>query len=76
MGISENFNITLICLFCGAPLEGPEDKEYSSGDLIECSQCEEPNDYDSLIEVAKEKGVEKVSKEVEDHIKNKFSKLF
>ena len=76
MGIPEQIQITLLCLFCGAPLEGPDDAEYSSGDLIKCNKCEELNDYDSVIEVAKEKGIEQLSGHVEDHIKKELGKFF
>ena len=76
MTIPEEVRVTLVCLFCGAPLEGPEDAEYTSGDLIECSKCKEHNDYDSVMEVAKEKGVEQLSGAAEDHIKNELKNIF
>ena len=76
MGIPEHIQITLLCLFCGAPLEGSEDAEYASGDMIKCNKCEELNDYDSVIEVAKEKGIKQLSADVEEHIKKEFGKLF
>lgn len=70
------FEVTLVCLFCGAPLKGPEDAEYFSGDLIECRQCGEQNDYDSVLEVAKEKGMEHVKETAEEQLRNKFKDLF
>lgn len=76
MGIPEQIQITLLCLFCGAPLEGPEDAEYASGDMIKCNNCEELNDYDSVIEVAKEKGIEQLSADVEEHFKKELGKIF
>ena len=71
-----DFNVTLLCLFCRAPLQGPEDAEYSSGDLIKCTKCNEENDYDSVLEVAKEKGISEVTKAVEDQLNKTIKKLF
>jgi len=51
-----NLTIKLKCFFCDSELEGDNEKEYFSGDMIECQECGEFNDYDSLIEVAKEEG--------------------
>lgn len=71
-----SLTINLVCLFCGAPLQGLEDAAYNSGDLIVCGECGESNDYDSLIEVAKEKGVDEVKKELELQLKKEFGNLF
>ncbi len=68
--------VTLVCLFCGLPFQRPEDTEYASGDMIECSECGEFNDYDSVIEVAKEKGITELSKEVKHQLKEEFGNLF
>lgn len=68
--------VTLACLFCGATLQGPEDAKYSSGDLIKCAQCSEQNDYDSVMEVAKEKGMKQLKEAVEDQLRNEFKGLF
>lgn len=72
MTIPEEIQITLLCLFCGSSLEGPDDAEYSSGDLVTCSKCGEQNDYDSVLEVAKEKGIEQIEDAVKNHFKNEF----
>ena len=53
-----------------------EGKEYQSGDMKECRECHEINDYDSLMEVAKEVGLERMKKEVDKALKNEFKKLF
>lgn len=68
--------VTLVCLFCGVPLQGPEDAEYSSGDLIKCIQCNEENDYDSVFEVAKEKVTREATKAVQDQLNKTIKKLF
>ncbi|MCG9039582.1 hypothetical protein [Laribacter hongkongensis] len=52
----KEFHIILKCLFCGCDLKGDKDKEYHSGDLLKCQQCNELNDYDSLMAVALEEG--------------------
>ena len=53
-----DFTVSLKCLFCGEALEGPEDAEYKSGDLIKCTKCGEENDYDSVFEVAQRRRYE------------------
>ena len=71
-----DFEVNLKCLFCGEVLEGPEDAEYQSGDLIKCKKCGEENDYDSVLEVAKEEGVEQVKEMVEEQLQKQFKGLF
>ena len=56
----ESFTVELTCLFCCSVLQGSEDAKFRSGDMIPCTHCGESNDYDSVIEVAKEKGIEAV----------------
>jgi hypothetical protein len=68
----ENFSVSLTCLFCSAILEGRQDATFKSGDLIPCSQCGESNDYDSVLEVAKEKAVA----QVKDSLQAKLSTIF
>lgn len=74
--MDSEFKITVLCLFCQAPLQADENAEFESGDMIKCGSCGELNDYDSLIEVAKEKGIEKVKTQVEDELKKTMKKLF
>lgn len=64
--------VTLKCFFCGSSLDGPEDVEYNSGDLIKCSKCGEDNDYDSVLEVAKEEGMEKMKSVVQEQLQKEF----
>ena len=72
----KNFTVELTCLFCGCVLQGDTEAEYVSGDMIECQDCHELNDYDALIDIASEKGKEVVSEyamnEVEAALKNMF----
>lgn len=68
---NKTFNISLKCLFCGCELKGDPEKQYASGDMIKCTQCEEMNDYNSLQEVALEKG----KGEVFQHTKGEISKM-
>lgn len=68
---NKEFHITLKCLFCGCNLKGDTDKKYESGDMLKCQECGEPNDYDSLIEVAVEEG--KTS--AVDYAKEEMSKI-
>jgi hypothetical protein len=68
----ENFNVPLTCLFCGGVLEAQHDSKFESGDLIPCGHCNEGNDYDSVIEVAKEKGVTQVKEAFQATLGNIF----
>jgi hypothetical protein len=68
--------VTLKCLFCGSPLEGPEDAHYNSGDLIQCTTCGEQNDFDSVLEVAKEEGMAKMKEAVQEQLHKEFKGLF
>ena len=70
------FTVNLKCLFCGSALEGPEDAEYHSGDLIKCTKCGEDNDYDSVMEAAKEEGMEKMKGAVQEQLQKQFKGLF
>lgn len=71
-----SFEVELVCLFCGSTLKGPVDAQYTSGDLIECHECHEHNDYDSVFEVAKEKGIEQVKEIAQEQLQNEFKDLF
>lgn len=69
-------SIDLKCLFCGSVMTGPTDNTFQSGDLIKCQQCGEDNDFDSLIEVAKEEGIDQVKEQLNATIKKKLGGLF
>jgi hypothetical protein len=72
----ESVNITLKCLFCDSDLEKTKSDTFQSGDLVRCTSCKQENDYDSLIYVAKDKGIEQLQKQVTLEAKKAFSKLF
>lgn len=74
--MDSEFKITALCLFCQAPLQAEEYAELNSGDLIKCESCGELNDYNSVIEVAKEKGVEKVKSQVEAELEKTIKNIF
>ena len=74
--MDDNFTIECVCLFCGATLTQKEGTELKPGILIKCSSCGEENDYDSVIEVAKEKGLEQVKEELHKHLYSTFKSLF
>lgn len=74
--MDENMHITLRCLFCSQPLKAEEGAEFQSSDMIECSECGESNDYDSVFEVAKESALEEVKSQLQDDVKKKFGKHF
>ena len=68
--------ISLKCLFCGSDLEGSKDVEYNSGDLIKCIKCGEENDYDSVLEIAKDEGLGEMKDVVKAQLQNAFKKMF
>ena len=74
----KSFTVELKCLFCDCPLEGDTEKEYVSGDMLECQNCHELNDYDALIDVAAEEGKELVAdyaqQEIEEMLKKALKK--
>ena len=74
--MDSEFKITVLCLFCQASLQAGENTEFSSGDMIKCDSCGELNDYDSVIEAVKEKGVEIVKSQVEAELEKTMKKLF
>ncbi|QIL88591.1 hypothetical protein GNX18_01505 [Microbulbifer sp. SH-1] len=74
--MDKNYTIEVVCLFCDAALKVEEGKEYQSGDMIECSECGESNDYDSVLDIAEEKGVELAKNELEKELKSTFKNLF
>jgi hypothetical protein len=73
--MEENYTITLTCLFCDSPLQKEANQEVQSGDFIKCKNCDQDNDYDSLISIAKEKGLELVKDDLNDEIKKMFKKF-
>lgn len=72
----KSFTVNLKCLFCDCPLEGDTSKEYSSGDMIKCQNCEELNDYDALIDVAADEGKSIVADYAKDEISKMLKKAF
>ena len=74
--MEESFTVHLKCLFCDSPLEGKKDKEYSAGDMLECQNCHELNDYDSLLEIAKEEGTGLVKDQLEKELQKTLGNMF
>lgn len=68
---NNEFQITLGCLFCGCDLKGDSERQYESGDMIKCQECGELNDYDSLVEVAREEG----RASAVNYVNNEISKM-
>ena len=72
----KTFTVNLKCLFCDCPLEGDTEKEYSSGDMLKCQNCEKLNDYDALIDVAIDEGKASVVDYAKDEISKMLKKTF
>ena len=71
-----DMRIEICCLFCEAVLMVDKERQYNSGDLLKCTECGELNDYDSLLAVAGEKGIELVKKMAERQLQDQFKNLF
>lgn len=74
----EPIHVALRCLFCDATFtdKDVEKKKPESGDLITCAACGQGNDYDSVMEVAKEKGVAEIKDAVKSQLADEFKKIF
>lgn len=72
----KSFTVELKCLFCDCSLEGDSEKEFVSGDMLECQNCHELNDYDALIDVAAEEGKELVADYAQNEIEKMLKKAF
>ncbi len=73
--MDKRFKIDVVCLFCDSTLKTETGNECASGDMIKCHECGEMNDFDSVLDVAKEKGVERIKVEATKDIKEKLKKL-
>ena len=74
--MKEQFTVDAVCLFCGTTLHAEENAKFESGDMITCDSCGEMNDYDSVLEVAAEKGAAMVAEDVMSEISKTFKKTF
>ncbi|MBD5770611.1 hypothetical protein [Marinomonas colpomeniae] len=74
--MDNSYSIEVVCLFCDAPLRIEDNKEYQSGDMINCFECKELNDYDSVLDIAKEKGIKLAKDEFEKEINSSLKNLF
>ena len=72
----ESFTVNLTCLFCDSTLTGEDDAKFESGDMIKCSACGESNEYDSVLDVAKEKAISEAKQKVIGSLEKEFTKLF
>ena len=72
--MKEKYTIKMKCLFCKSEEFELSEKDYqpSYGEMIRCANCGKFNDYESMCNVAKEKGFEIVKDEAEKLIKDTF----
>lgn len=73
---NKTFTIQLKCFFCDCPIEDNKNQEFSSGDMLKCQNCNELNDYDALIEVAKQEGSEVATEYAKAEIEKAFKDIF
>jgi hypothetical protein len=69
--------IKLECIFCGSsnfevPYQGYQPKENEN---IKCSNCNQLNIYEDLLEIAKEKGYKEVKEDIENEFKTMFQSI-
>lgn len=79
--MEKSTHISLQCLFCFSEKFVLPEENYTpqSGELIQCSNCERMNDYDSLIRVFQKKGnefAEAQAKELIDDFSKQVGKIF
>jgi hypothetical protein len=56
--MEQEISVDLLCLHCQGQLRGETGKTYRPGDTIRCDSCGELNDYERVIEIAREKVAE------------------
>jgi hypothetical protein len=76
MKAPQDITVPWVCLFCGEQLLIEEGVAHASGDLMNCRACGEANDVDSVIEVAREKGLKLMTEAVKESLKHEFKDLF
>lgn len=78
MNNEPDFYISLVCLFCDSPMNKDLRTKLSAGDQFECESCGESNDLNSVLDAAKEKGMEKAKADaimqLKAHIPDMFKK--
>lgn len=73
---NKQFSISLKCLFCDCELQADIEKEFASGDMLKCQECDELNDYDALIDVASDEGKALAESYAKREIEKMFKKSF
>ncbi len=63
-------------MFCDAPLEAEDCEGLKSGSLVKCQACEEINDNDAALEMAKEKAISTVKAGAEKVFNARLKNLF
>lgn len=76
--MGKSVKITMKCIFCKStqfdvPYEGYEPK---SGEQIKCANCGQSNDYDSLVKLARNEGVEIARDFAENELKKMLKRVF
>ncbi len=75
--MDEKKTIKARCFFCFSTdfILPHDDYQVQPGEMIQCSNCERLNDYDSLMRVAKRKGEEWAKELAEKMVKDALGKL-
>ncbi len=75
--MKEKYSIKMYCLFCKSEQFELPDENYqpSHGEMIKCANCGRLNDYTSMFQITKEKGMQIAKEEAEKVIKD-FPKKF
>ncbi|MEZ8806753.1 hypothetical protein [Vibrio atlanticus] len=64
------------CLFCGSVNIGQGGSDFKSGELIQCNDCGEFSDYDSISAIAIEEAQALVKEQLQAQLKSVFGAKF
>lgn len=76
--MDKSVKITMKCIFCkSSKFDVPyENYEPKSGEQIRCANCGRTNDYDSLLKLAKNEGLEIAKDFAENEVKKMLKRAF
>ena len=74
--MKDNYQVKLKCVFCGGESFNIPKGEYKPkpGEQIKCACCGKMNDYESLHQIAFNKGINTIKKDFNNEIKKTLKK--
>lgn len=74
--MEKQYTLTLKCIFCGSTkFEYDENNPPKDGDMIQCGNCGQLNDFSAIKNLCINKKVEEIEKEYIAEVKNIFKKF-